>query len=69
VLDATTKRGVAQFRVILGSPSRGGVWWQPHLITTHRGGRFDIGPDVRAWDETQFRVEADGYRPGISRVV
>ena len=26
-------------------------------------------PDGRAWDETRFRVEAEGYRPGVSRIV
>ena len=69
VIDAATKRGIARFRVIPGGLMSGGVTWQPHLITAHRGGRFDFPPDARAWDETRFRVEAEGYRPGVSRIV
>jgi hypothetical protein len=69
VIDATTKRGIPRFRVIPASQRHSAVTWQPHYITTHRGGRFDLPPDVRAWDETRFRVEAEGYRPSISRVV
>ncbi len=69
VIDATTNRAIARFRVIPGALMSGGVTWQPHLITTHRGGRFDFPPDARAWDETRFRVEAEGYRPGVSRIV
>ena len=69
VIDAATKRGIARFRVIPGAQMSGGVTWQPHLITAHRGGRFDFPPDARAWAETRFRVEAEGYRPGVSRIV
>src|SRR5262249_17566877 len=67
VLDATRNRAIARFRVIPGALMSSGVTWQPHLITTHRGGRFDFPPT--GWDETQFRVEAEGYRPGVSRIV
>ena len=65
VIDAATRRGIARFRVIPGALMSGGATWQPHLITAHRGGRFDLPPDARAWDETRFRVEAEGYRPGV----
>jgi hypothetical protein len=64
VLDATTKRPIARFRVIPG-----GATWQPHLITTHHHGLFELPPTERAWDETRFRVEAEGYRPAASRIV
>jgi hypothetical protein len=69
VIDATTKRAIPRFRLVPGALMSPGVTWQPHLITTHRGGRFDLPPDVRAWDKTRFRVEAEGYRPVVSRVV
>jgi hypothetical protein len=69
VIDATTKRPIARFRVIPGVPNELGTTWQTHLITTHKHGLFELPPDVRAWDETRFRVEAKGYRPGVSRVV
>jgi len=49
VLDATTKRAIARFRVIPGALLSYGVTWQPHLITTHRGGRFDFSST--GWDE------------------
>ena len=69
VIDATTKRAIPRFRVIPGSLHGPGVAWQPHLIATHRGGRFDLPPNPWAWDQTQFRVEAEGYRPSVSRIV
>jgi hypothetical protein len=69
VIDATTRRPISRFRVIPGALLSSGVTWQPHLITHHQRGRFTLPPNERAWDKTQFRVEAEGYRPGISRVV
>ncbi len=69
VIDATTKRGIARFRVIQGARLSNGVTWQPHSITSHRGGRFDLVPNERVWHETQYRVEAEGYRPSVSRIV
>jgi hypothetical protein len=69
VIDATTQRAIPRFRVIPGALMSHGVTWQPHLITTHKGGQFHLPPNERAWDQTQFRVEAEGYRPGISRIV
>ncbi len=69
VIDATTKRAIPRFRVIPAPPGDPEVIWALHFITTHRGGRFDLPPNPRAWPETRFRVEAEGYRPSISRVV
>ena len=69
VIDATTKQAIPRFRVIPGALQRYGVTWQLHLITTHRGGRFDFLPDVRAWPRTRYRVEAEGHRPSVSRIV
>src|SRR4051812_2185675 len=69
VFDATTQRPIARFRVILGSTEGDRVRWQGHRITTHEDGRFDFPPNPRAWAETRVRVEAEGYRPGASRVV
>ena len=69
VIDATTKRAIASFRVIPGALMSYGVTWQPHLITTHRGGQFDLPSTRRLWDKTQFRIEAEGYRPAVSRIV
>ncbi len=43
--------------------------WQPHRITHHEGGRFDLPPEERAWERSWFRVEAEGYRPAVSRIV
>jgi hypothetical protein len=54
VIDATTKRAIARFRVIPGALTSPGVTWQPHLITTHRGGRFDFPPTERVWDPAQW---------------
>ena len=69
VIDAATKRPVARFRVIPGVWNGREVTWQPHLITTHRNGLFEWPKDGRAWEELRIRIEAEGYRPGISRVV
>ena len=69
VIDATTKRAIPRFRVIPAPRTSSELTWQPHLITTHRGGRFDLPPNPRAWPETRYRVEAEGYRPSISRIV
>lgn len=69
VIDASSGRPIDRFRVVPGALGSVGVTWQPHLITDHEGGRFDLPANPRAWDETQFRVEAEGYRPGVSRVV
>jgi hypothetical protein len=69
VIDAATKRPIARFRVVPGALNEHGATWQPHLTTTHRHGLFELPPDVRAWDETRFRVEAEGYRPAVSRIV
>jgi hypothetical protein len=69
VFDASTLEPIALFRLIPGAPGSRGVTWQPHLITTHERGRFALAPDRRAWAQTVFRVEAVGYRPGVSRLV
>jgi hypothetical protein len=71
VLDAATKRPIERFRIILGAKSSEGVRWQGHRISDHErdDGTFDLPPDERAWDQTWLRVEAEGYRPGISRPV
>ncbi len=72
VIDAATKRGIARFRVIPGVQQSSEVTevnWQSHSITTHRGGRFDLPPDARAWPNMRYRVEAEGYRPSVSRIV
>jgi hypothetical protein len=69
VFDAATNAPIARFRVILGTAQGEGVRWQPHRITDHEGGRFALPPDPRAWEQTWFRVEAEGYRPCVSRSV
>ena len=69
VLDAVTADPIPRFRVILGAESSRGVMWQGHRITHHEGGRFDLPPEERAWERTWFRVEAEGYRPAVSRIV
>jgi hypothetical protein len=69
VIDAATKRPIALFRVIPGALNGHGATWQPHLITAHQHGLFELPPTERAWDETRFRVEAEGYRPAVSRIV
>jgi len=69
VFDAATAAPIPRFRVILGAESSHGVMWQGHRITHHEGGRFDLPPEERAWERTWFRVEAEGYRPAVSRIV
>ena len=69
VLDATTKHPVPHFRVIHGVPVGSSATWQPHLISSYERGLFEMPANTRAWEKTRFRVEADGYRPCISRVV
>jgi hypothetical protein len=69
VFDAATAAPIPRFRIILGVESTDGVMWQGHRITHHEGGRFDLGPDERAWEQTRLRVEAEGYRPAVSRIV
>lgn len=69
VTDAATKKPIAQFRIIPGAVMSYGITWQPHLITTHKDGEFKLPPNGRAWDETSFRIEAEGYRPASSRIV
>lgn len=69
VLDAMTKRPIPRFRVIHGVPVGTGTHWQPHLISSYERGLFEMPANTRAWEKTRFRVEAEGYRPCISRVV
>jgi len=72
VIDATTKRAIPQFRVVscvAYNSQLTELTWQPQWITIHRGGRFDLPPNARAWPKMRYRVEAEGYRPSISRVV
>jgi hypothetical protein len=69
VFDAVTKEPIRQFRVILGAKSSHTVMWQPHRIADFEGGRFDLPPDEQAWEQTWYRVEAEGYRPSVSRSV
>jgi hypothetical protein len=69
VIDAATKRPIVRFRVIPGCVNGNGATWQPHLITNHQHGLFELPPGRRFWAQTQFRVEAEGYRPAVSRVM
>src|SRR4051812_46636487 len=70
VVDARDGRPIARFRLVPRADHADGRpgMWQPHLISTHEGGRYEIRW-ARAWELSRFRVEADGYRPAISRVV
>jgi hypothetical protein len=69
VLDRATRAPIPRFRVILGSQSGHGVIWQPHRMVDCERGRFSLRPDERAWEQTWYRVEAEGYAPSVSRGV
>lgn len=67
--DAMTGEPIARGRII-PAPVESGQRrnWQPHLIRDIKDGRFEYRSD-RAWTETAFRIEADGYRPFVTRGV
>src|SRR5262249_46330597 len=70
VTDAASGQPIARVRLIPApaSTSGGRTTWQPHLMKTHEGGRYEFRAP-RPWERTRFRVEAEGYRPEISRPV
>ena len=71
VRDAETKSPVPEFRVLTGvkySAGRTGepevITWQPHTLRVGTDGAL-IWPLAKAYDQTAFRVEADGYAPQV----
>ncbi len=75
VLDQKTNKEVPIFRVIAGVPAHASiagafekrtgrkvVVWQAHTLHIGTAGEF-IYPAGRGWEETAYRVEADGYIP------
>jgi RNA polymerase sigma factor (sigma-70 family) len=72
VFDADSGRPIAKCRVI---PAFGQfdidvdqVTWQSQYIKEFSDGRFLYECD-RPWDKTLLRIEADGYRPALTRAV
>jgi hypothetical protein len=75
VLDEATGKPIPSFRIVAGVPVGGGinndytkrtgnevVNWQPHMTKLGEGGTH-VWSLERAWDQTGFRLEADGYIP------
>ena len=75
VLSQESNKAIPVFRIIAGvraSPSEGGQYekrtgrvvinWQPHTVRIGKDGEY-VWPAERGWEETAYRVEADGYVP------
>jgi hypothetical protein len=76
VVDAVTKEPISRFRILAGIKSSGGAAerlkgksdepepanWQPDTLTVGENGAGFYSRD-ECYDETMFRVEADGYEP------
>lgn len=72
VLDAETGKPIANGRIVPtgfefdDSPDR--ITWQSQYLKEFAEGRFRYDTD-RPWEKTRLRIEADGYRPAMTRVV
>jgi hypothetical protein len=71
VQDAQAGTPIPEFRVLAGvkfSAARAGepeiITWQPHTLRAGTDGAL-IWPLAKAYDQTAFRVEADGYAPQV----
>jgi hypothetical protein len=74
VLDADSGRPSAKCRVIpayedrFDSDDRDRITWQSQQMKEFSDGRF-LYETNRPWNETLLRIEADGYRPAVTRAV
>jgi RNA polymerase sigma factor (sigma-70 family) len=72
VLDANSGKPIAKCRVIPASsmfdPDLDQVTWQSQDMKEFSDGRF-LYQEERPWEHTLLRIEADGYRPGLTRAV
>ncbi len=70
VLDADSGRPIAMCRVIPADDmeDRDRITWQSQYMKEFSDGHFLYETD-RPWNKTLLRIEADGYRPAITRAV
>ncbi len=71
VIDAESGQPIAKGRVLPASvdvddPDR--ITWQSQYLQQFADGRF-VYETERPWNKTRVRVEADGYRPAMTRAV
>jgi RNA polymerase sigma factor (sigma-70 family) len=71
VFDAGTGQPIAKCRVVpalfdFDDPNR--ITWQSQYLKEFTDGRFLYETD-RPWNKTRLRIEADGYRPAMTRAV
>lgn len=71
VNDAETGEPVEHFSVIQGSRFEGNdrTYWQNHNTATGTEGNYEMEFDEPSEAGFVLRVEAEGYRPGVSRVL
>jgi RNA polymerase sigma factor (sigma-70 family) len=72
VVDAETRHAVKSFTLVPGmeSSAGGSTYWERDRARGMRGGRYEIRfDDAVRWDGRRIRIEADGYAPGVSRVI
>jgi hypothetical protein len=70
VIDAKSGKPVESFQMVPASRGRpaGTITWQSSYVKTFHDGQFAYR-EKRAWDATVFRIDADGYKPRITRPV
>lgn len=76
VLDQRTGQVLPRFAVLPGIEGMLGdvneampfIQWQPHLWREGQTGKLDW-PRQRTYDSMRLRIEADGYRPGLTQVI
>jgi RNA polymerase sigma factor (sigma-70 family) len=70
-LDAVSGQPIPNVRVIPAGAEREDpdrITWQSQYLKEFKDGRFIYETD-RPWDKTMLRIEADGYRPAMTRAV
>jgi RNA polymerase sigma factor (sigma-70 family) len=72
VVDAGTRHAVRDFTVVPGMESEGSfsTYWDRSQARPARGGRYEIVfDDMNREQGRRIRIEADGYKPSVSRVI
>lgn len=70
VVDAKSRKPIESFQIVRAERNRPAdhVTWQSGYLKTFHDGQFEHH-EKQAWDATVFRIEADGYRPHVTRPV
>ncbi|MBN2313999.1 MAG: carboxypeptidase regulatory-like domain-containing protein [Sedimentisphaerales bacterium] len=70
VVDAETGESIPEFKIISGIDSGGGqrIYWQRHEVKAYAQGQYEI-QFSEPHPALLIRIEAEGYKPGISRAI